>query len=64
MKKFWIDDPSQSQPVSIMRWAKWRIGCWMESYGRHLIYEALDWCEICGAHKDDRPHDNCDGIPF
>ena len=63
--KFWIDDPSQSDPVGFWRWAQWRIGCWMESYGRHLQCAALDWCEMCGTHKEPgRPHDNCDGIPF
>jgi hypothetical protein len=64
MREFWIDDPSQSDPVSFMRWAKWRIGTWMESKGRHLQYIALDQCQMCGTYRDGKPHDDCDEIPF
>lgn len=62
--KFWIDDPSQSDPVGFVRWAAWKLGGWMEDNGRRLIRIAMDQCPMCGGYQNGRPHKNCDGIPF
>ena len=62
--RFWIDDPSQSEPVSIFRWAAWKLGCWMQGRGEALIFVAMDQCPMCGHYRNGQPHENCDGIPF
>lgn len=62
--QFWIDDPSQSEPVGVLRWSAWKLSGWLISRGKALELIAMDQCPICGAYQNGRPHKDCDGIPF
>jgi len=48
MKEFWIDHPSQGGPVSLRRWALWKIACALDEirwrvagWQRRLEHRAL-----------------------
>lgn len=62
--QFWIDDPSESQPVGVVRWAAWKLSGWLIAWGKTFECIAFDQCPTCGAFQHGKPHKNCDGIPF
>jgi hypothetical protein len=62
---FWIDHPSQSCPVSVTRWAKWKVSVWLAHISVRLEWEALyPNCEACGQPRNKGDHSHCDEIPF
>lgn len=61
----WIDHPACQEPVSWMRWAKWRIAEKLNQWAYKLEMEAIrPNCEMCGTPRNRGDHSHCDELPF